>query len=171
MSELNQSPEAQFHRKIKMLAPMTKRLQGQVMGMFREVMPKDLDAAVKAMWEANQNTADALEALIKAKDELRDAKLQNSVLLGRLNNRCEKVTALEAELVLARQATQQSRKASLAETLTSTSLGFLGSLGITWATLAAITTVGTASLVATVGCTAWSLVRGYTVRRYFNSRG
>jgi hypothetical protein len=167
---LDNSPQAQFHRKLKLIPHVTKRMQGYIMGAFRDCVPKDLDSSVKQMWEAKQKQVDTLVSLITANDEIRDLKLKNSILLGRLNNRCEKITVLEAALVQAQQARQQSRKASLAETLTSTSLGFLGSLGITWATLASITTVGTASLVATLGCTAWSIVRGYSVRRYFNRR-
>lgn len=167
---LDNSPQAQFHRKLKLIPHVTKRMQGYIMGAFRDCVPKDLDTAVKQMWEAKQQAQDLQTLLLDAMEDLKNAKLSNSILRGQIDNRKAQIKVLEDALVQAQQARQQSRKASLAETLTGTSLGFLGSLGITWATLASITTVGTASLVATLGCTAWSIARGYSVRRYFNRR-
>lgn len=167
---MDNSLEAQFHRNIKLLPHVTKRMQGYIMGAFREVVPKDLDASVKQMWEAKQQTEDMQKLVLAALQDIRDLKLQNSVLTGKLNNRIEKIDVLEVSLVQAQQARQQSRKASLAETLTSTTLGFVGSLCITWACVAGISNTGLAVTTATALCTVWSIARGYHVRRFFNGR-
>lgn len=73
----------------------------------------------------------------------------------------------------------QSRKRSLQETVTGTSLGFFGSLAITYTVLAVAELLVKTypalagyekSMVAwstVILCTIWSLARGYHVRRWF----
>lgn len=65
--------------------------------------------------------------------------------------------------------TGQSKRQSLVETCSNTATGFMGSLLITWAcmTYSPFSTEGTSLLIVAL-CTAWSLVRGYYVRRIFN---
>lgn len=63
----------------------------------------------------------------------------------------------------------QTKRQSLIETLTSTFTGMIGSWLITMACLYNITDKTTAATVTVIGCTVWSLVRGYAVRRYFNN--
>lgn len=167
---MDNSLQAQFHRLIKVLPWLTKKAQGYVMGEFRHVVPADLDKAVQDMWEAKQTAVDASAMLISTDIAMRNLKLEHSILTGKLNNRNEKIGVLEDALVKAQQARQQSRKGSLAETLTGTSLGFAGRLCITWACVAGIPNTGLAVTTATVLCTVWSLVRGYAVRRHFNGR-
>ncbi len=62
----------------------------------------------------------------------------------------------------------QSKRESLIETATNTSIGYVGALVITWVCVKFIQQQELAVLAATSVCTVWSLVRGYTVRRYFN---
>lgn len=64
----------------------------------------------------------------------------------------------------------QSRKQSAVETVTGTVLGFAGSWVISYVSVMTIPHLPTAVTVATLGCTVWSLVRGYSVRRYFARR-
>ncbi|MNC56419.1 hypothetical protein D3C75_1060160 [compost metagenome] len=64
----------------------------------------------------------------------------------------------------------QSKRQSLIETATSTSTGFVGSWLITAACFTYIPDKWAATTATTLLCTLWSLIRGYTVRRYFNKR-
>lgn len=62
----------------------------------------------------------------------------------------------------------QSKRHSAIETATNTAVGFVGSYFITLACLHAPGSLATQTLYATLGCTAWSLLRGYFLRRWFN---
>lgn len=62
----------------------------------------------------------------------------------------------------------QSKAQSIKETLTNTGVGMVGSWLITMATMMLFTSPIIVSTVATIGCTVWSIGRGYTIRRYFN---
>lgn len=64
----------------------------------------------------------------------------------------------------------QTKAQSLRETLTNTGVGMIGSWLITMGTLALFTNPVVVSTVATVGCTVWSISRGYYIRRYFNKQ-
>lgn len=64
----------------------------------------------------------------------------------------------------------QSKKDSLKETVTNTSVGMLGSWLITMGCLYLWTNPFVSATIATIGCTVWSLARGYTIRRYFNKQ-
>ncbi|QHZ60081.1 hypothetical protein PJKIFABJ_00145 [Pseudomonas phage PE09] len=64
----------------------------------------------------------------------------------------------------------QSKKQSLKETVSNTGIGMIGSWIITMVTFHYIKDLTLASTVATIGCTVWSIGRGYTVRRYFNKQ-
>lgn len=65
----------------------------------------------------------------------------------------------------------QSKKQSMKETLSNTGIGMVGSWLITMVTFHFVSDLTIASTIATIGCTVWSIGRGYCVRRYFNSRG
>ena len=61
----------------------------------------------------------------------------------------------------------QTRAQSVLEVVTNTFVGMLGSWLITWVCMATIKN-RTACVSATVlGCTIWSLARGYVIRRRF----
>lgn len=62
----------------------------------------------------------------------------------------------------------QSKKQSLLEVLTGIGIGALGSWLITMLCLHLIEDRTMAGTVTVAGCTVWSLVRGYCIRRYFN---
>lgn len=62
----------------------------------------------------------------------------------------------------------QSKRHSAIETATNTAVGFFGSYLITYGCFHLTTNLPTATLYATLGCTAWSLIRGYYLRRVFN---
>jgi hypothetical protein len=62
----------------------------------------------------------------------------------------------------------QSKAQSLKETVSNTGIGMVGSWIITMVTFSFIKDLTVASTVATIGCTVWSIGRGYFVRRYFN---
>lgn len=64
----------------------------------------------------------------------------------------------------------QSKKQSLKETLSNTGIGMVGSWIITMVTFHFIKDLTVASTIATIGCTIWSIGRGYCVRRYFNKQ-
>lgn len=66
---------------------------------------------------------------------------------------------------------EQTRRQSAIETAVSTSIGFVGSWLIVFATFAMIHDLAIATTVTTLSCTAWSLLRGYTVRRWFATHG
>ena len=63
----------------------------------------------------------------------------------------------------------QSKRQSLKETLTNTFVGMAGSFGITMLCLQVLTNNTIIAIVTTLLCTVWSIARGYTLRRYFNS--
>lgn len=63
----------------------------------------------------------------------------------------------------------QSKRHSWYETLTGTSTGFLGSLLIMYLVMTYMSgSVALKSLVTTLLCTVWSIVRGYYNRRFWN---
>lgn len=69
----------------------------------------------------------------------------------------------------------QTKKQSMKETLTNTGVGMVGSWLITMGTFSVLGVSNVAgnalaSTVATIGCTVWSVTRGYTIRRYFNKQ-
>lgn len=64
----------------------------------------------------------------------------------------------------------QSKRQSVIEISTGISIGILGSLAITMVTMHAIDNRAICSIVTVSLCTAWSFVRGYALRRYFNAK-
>jgi hypothetical protein len=65
----------------------------------------------------------------------------------------------------------QSKRQTIKEVLSGTTLGMVGSWLITMGCIALFPNDPvTAATVATGGCTIWSVGRGYAVRRYFNAR-
>lgn len=62
----------------------------------------------------------------------------------------------------------QSKRDSLIEVLTNTITGLVGSWLITYAAIITVDDKTAASIVIVAGCTAWSLFRGWTIRRMFN---
>lgn len=65
---------------------------------------------------------------------------------------------------------QQTPTQSVVEVATSTTIGMIGSWLISFASYASIDSLPVATTLATAGCTVWSLLRGYCVRRHFSSR-
>lgn len=64
----------------------------------------------------------------------------------------------------------QSKKQSLKETLTNTFTGMLGSFAITMICLKIFEQEVAIAASTTILCTVWSIVRGYTIRRYYNRK-
>lgn len=64
----------------------------------------------------------------------------------------------------------QTKKQSIQEILSSTTIGMVGSWLITMGCLAVFTTPMAIATSTTLACTVWSIVRGYAVRRYFNMK-
>lgn len=62
----------------------------------------------------------------------------------------------------------QSKRHSALETATNTAVGFVGSYFITFGCFHLNADLATKTLYATLGCTVWSLLRGYYLRRLFN---
>ena len=63
----------------------------------------------------------------------------------------------------------QSKRHSAMETATNTAVGFVGSYFITFACFhIPAADLAAKTLYATLGCTVWSLLRGYFLRRLFN---
>jgi len=68
-------------------------------------------------------------------------------------------------------ARRQSKLGSFLETLTNTAVGFVGSLAITYVVMMYVPgSVSFKSLLTTSLCTAWSIARGYTIRRLNNAK-
>ena len=65
---------------------------------------------------------------------------------------------------------KQTKKQSLIETCTNTTIGMVGSWLITMGCLMFFTTPVGIATSTTIFCTVWSLGRGYAVRRHFNSK-
>lgn len=64
----------------------------------------------------------------------------------------------------------QSKKQSLKETLTNTFTGMAGSFAITMLCLQLFSGQVAIAASTTILCTVWSIVRGYTIRRWFNKQ-
>jgi len=64
----------------------------------------------------------------------------------------------------------QTRRQSLAETCTNTGVGMVGSFIITLSCMNFIPGTVTCATVTVLGCTVWSLARGYAIRRWYNGR-
>lgn len=65
---------------------------------------------------------------------------------------------------------KQTKKQSLIETCTNTTIGMVGSWLITMGCLMFFTTPVGIATSTTIFCTVWSLGRGYVVRRHFNNK-
>lgn len=61
----------------------------------------------------------------------------------------------------------QTRRQSVVEVVSNTSIGMAGSWAITYVAMSLVADRGLSTTVAVVGCTVWSLVRGYWIRRRF----
>lgn len=61
----------------------------------------------------------------------------------------------------------QSRSKSVEEVLVNTFSGLIGSWIITITTITYIHNPWLASMVTVVGCTLWSLLRGFAIRRHY----
>lgn len=61
----------------------------------------------------------------------------------------------------------QSRRQSAVEVVTNTAAGMAGSWVIAYVTMSVVQDRSTAAAVTVAGCTVWSLVRGYFIRRRF----
>lgn len=64
----------------------------------------------------------------------------------------------------------QTKRQSLIETCTNTGVGMVGSFLITFTCVSLIPGPVTCSVTTVLGCTAWNLVRGYAIRRYYNQK-
>lgn len=64
----------------------------------------------------------------------------------------------------------QSKMQSFKETMTNTGVGMVGSWLITMGCLMVFTGPIAIATSTTLLCTAWSVARGYTIRRYFNNQ-
>lgn len=65
----------------------------------------------------------------------------------------------------------QTRWQTVIEVAAGTFVGMLGSWAITVSVFSNVSgPVATAAVINTAACTVWSLVRGYSLRRYFNAR-
>lgn len=62
----------------------------------------------------------------------------------------------------------QTRLHSAAEVVTNTATGFIGSWVIAFFVMTTFEDRATAATITVLGCTVWSLVRGWTIRRAFN---
>ena len=65
---------------------------------------------------------------------------------------------------------KQSKKQSLIEVCTSTTIGMVGSWLITMGCLMFFTGPIAIATSTTILCTVWSLGRGYIIRRHFNNK-
>lgn len=61
----------------------------------------------------------------------------------------------------------QTRRQSVIEVCTNTAVGMAGSWLITYVTMTLVKDIPVAAAITVAGCTIWSLVRGYYVRRRF----
>lgn len=64
----------------------------------------------------------------------------------------------------------QTKRQSVIEISTGIGLGVVGSFAITFVAMHLIEDRTACSVVTVLGCTVWSFVRGYGLRRYFNAK-
>ena len=64
----------------------------------------------------------------------------------------------------------QTKRQSLMETLSNTGVGMIGSWLITMGCLSVFHTPMAIATSTTLGCTVWSIGRGYAIRRYFTNK-
>lgn len=64
----------------------------------------------------------------------------------------------------------QTRRQSIIEVCTNTAVGMVGSWVIAYACIVAFDSPAAAAASSVAGCTVWSLVRGYYIRRKFAQR-
>lgn len=64
----------------------------------------------------------------------------------------------------------QTKRQSLKETLTNTFVGMAGSFAITMLCLQVFSNNTMIAVATTLLCTVWSILRGYSIRRYFNKQ-
>jgi hypothetical protein len=64
----------------------------------------------------------------------------------------------------------QSRRQSIIEVVTNTFAGTVGSWLISYVAMTLIESRAIAATVTVIGCTVWSLARGYGIRRAFNRK-
>lgn len=64
----------------------------------------------------------------------------------------------------------QTRRQALLEVTTNTLVGLAGSWAITYLVMATVDDRAVAAVVTVAGCTVWSLVRGYCIRRRFGRK-
>ncbi len=64
----------------------------------------------------------------------------------------------------------QSKKGTVIEILWNTGIGIIGSWVITYTVMHFNFSPAVAATLSCVLCTIWSIVRGYSVRRYFNKK-
>lgn len=62
----------------------------------------------------------------------------------------------------------QSPLQSLVEVVTNTSIGVVGSWLIAYSVMSSTPDAATASTITVAGCTVWSVLRSWVVRRVFN---
>lgn len=62
----------------------------------------------------------------------------------------------------------QTRRQSIIEVATNTTVGMLGSFLIALAVMSMVEDRPLAAGITTLACTVWSLARGYVIRRHFN---
>lgn len=64
----------------------------------------------------------------------------------------------------------QSKKGTMIEIAFNTGIGLVGSWLITYSVMHLDLDPVVAATIVCVACTIWSIVRGYCIRRYFNSK-
>ena len=64
----------------------------------------------------------------------------------------------------------QSKKGTIIEILTNTGIGLVGSWLITYSVMHLKLNPAVAATIVCGLCTVWSIVRGYGIRRFFNTR-
>jgi hypothetical protein len=62
----------------------------------------------------------------------------------------------------------QSKRMTWLEISLNTGVGLIGSMIITYSILHFTMKPGSATILVTIACTIWSIVRQYVIRRYFN---
>lgn len=64
----------------------------------------------------------------------------------------------------------QTKRQTIIEISVNTFIGFIGSFIITYLILHLDLGAGLSASLVTIGCTIWSIIRQYFIRRYFNSK-
>lgn len=126
---------------------------------------------VQSQMECSKGVNDATQEVRKQESRRREHQERKEGWQASEASRCHRFErTAQGEKQAKQEVRAQSRRESLLEANVNTWLGMIGSFLITLGCNAWSPNIWWATILSVIGCTIWSLLRGYYVRRYFNKR-